>query len=115
MKGDYMKKVCYVLVVAVFALLLVTGCGKKEEVKPIVGTWVYEANAGYYYTFNKDNSCSDTRGEEVLKCTYQDDGTRVTITYEGSNEPTVFEYAIEKDVLTLTDAFGSKILYNKKK
>ncbi len=94
-------------------VLFLTGCGKKEE-KGIVGRWVYESNAGYFYTFNEDKTCSYTFGESVSKCTYEDDGTRVTIMYEGMTEANVFEYTIEENELHIEDSYGSKLTYIKK-
>ena len=105
-----MKKVLLIICL-LSSFLLLCACGKDEG---LVGIWYYEGSPSIYYTFNKDKSCSYTYGETVSICTYEDEGTRVTIHYEGTSTAKQFEYTITKDTLTIKDSYGSNVVYTKK-
>ena len=98
------------LVLSVFVL---TGCGekqedKKEEAKGLVGQWAYSTS--FVYTFNEDKT-GDYSGK---KFTYEDNGTEISITYEGNTSPLVLKYRIEGNKLIVTDSFGKDVEYVKK-
>ena len=106
-----MRKVIYVFSISLFALLLLTGCGKD---KGLVGVWYYDGMSDTYYTFNEDKTCSYTYMGSTSNCTYEDDETRVTIMYEGKTIANVFEYTIDGNKLTILDSYGNENIYRKK-
>lgn len=102
------------ILVFVFSVFLITGCGSKT----IVGTWNYynnnKASTDAYYTFNSDKTGSYTFYKTKKDFTYEDDGKKVTIKYKNTTSPNVFEYKIEKDILTIKDSFGEDVTYKRK-
>lgn len=110
-----MKRI-FMLTLAVMCagLMLVafSACGDEEPT--IVGQWGYEGGDDMYYTFNEDGTGSYFFLAGELKFTYEDDGKAVTLQYENSAEPNVFNYTIEGDTLKIEDSFGSVMTYIKK-
>ena len=104
-----LKKLLLVIVVLVGAFALV-GCGNT---KSIIGSWKYK-DGGYTYTFNKDKTGSYTIGSTVMKFTYEDDGKKVSILYEGNTIASEYEYKIDGKKLIIKDSFGSDVEYIKK-
>ena len=45
--------------------------------------------------------------------TYEDDGTKVTILYNGDTASSTYEYTIEGNTLTIKDSFGNDVKYVK--
>lgn len=103
-----MKKILAVFVLMVGALILF-GC---EKTNPLVGSWTH--SAGYTYTFNKDKTGSYAYGETEMKFTYEDDGKKVSIKYENSDNTLDLEYKIDGKTLTIKDSFGSDVEYTRK-
>ena len=98
-----MKKI---IVIGV-GLLLLTGCGKKEN--EIVGTWSTQYELGVYgeitqtYEFDKNKTCKKilvTNMEIEKNCTYEVKEDIIKITYEDGQ---VYEapYRKEKDGLVI--------------
>ena len=110
------KKLLLVIVVLVGAFALV-GCGNTKTnnkvSKSIIGSWEYK-DGGYVYTFNKDKTGSYTAGSTVMKFTYEDDGKKVSILYEGNTIAGEYEYKIVGNKLIIKDSFGSDVEYIKK-
>jgi len=102
-----MKKALLILLVAV---LLLVGCGKKEEEKPkdpIVGEWAYFS---YVYKFNEDKTCS----YYGRNCTYEINGDKLSILYEGDTAPFETTFKIEGNKLTIKDSLDKEVVYTKK-
>ena len=81
-----MKK--YILNIGlILVLLLTTGCKKS-----IIGKWrALDTKDEYYYIFNKDKTCSYEMKVARLDCTYEEDGTHLTVLYKGNTKPITFE------------------------
>ncbi len=98
-----------------FSILLLSGCGKNEDSRKqsnkIIGSWKH---SGYVYTFNEDKTGSYTAYGSEMKFTYEDDGKKVKILYNGNTIPGTYEYRIEGDKLIIKDSFGNDLEYIKK-
>ena len=101
-----------VLLILVAGLFILTGCGDDTS-KGIVGSWAYQGDS-YIYKFNTDNTGSYTMIGSERKFTYEDDGTKVKITYDGDTTGSTYEYTIEGNKLLIKDSFGSTVEYTKK-
>ena len=106
--------------VSLFAVLLVgvivlSGCGNSNS---IVGTWEYLDNgktkSDIYYKFESDKTGGYTYYGQTRNFTYEDKGTKVKISYEGTTTPNEFDYTIKDNVLTIKDSFGSDVTYKRK-
>ena len=102
-----MKKILYIMVIIVTAVVLV-GCGKKEEKITLIGTWSY--NNLYTYVFNEDGT-GDYSG---MKFTYTTDGDKLSILYEGNTVPFETIYRIEDNKLIIKDSFDEDVIYERK-
>ena len=108
-----------VLVLIITSVFVVTACDKekkdndKKDTKSskIVGSWEH---TGYTYTFNSDKTCSYKYGETEMNCTYEDDGEKVSILYDGNTVASEYEYKVEGSKLTIKDSFGDDVVYTKK-
>ncbi len=111
-----MKKTILSIVISLILIataFILTGCGEKQEESKggVTGQWAYTS---YVYTFNADKTGTyDVSGKE-MKFTYEDDGEKLSILYEGNTSPTVLKYRIDGDKLIITDSFGSDVEYTKK-
>ena len=105
-----MKK--YLLGIAlVMLVVLVTGCGAKG----LVGKWKAEGySVDYYYIFNKDNTCAYEMSGARMEGTYEDDGKKVTILFNGNTNSNTYEYRIEDNKLIIKDSLGNDITYVRK-
>ena len=112
-----MKKMICMLLVAFMLVGLFAACvdegGGKEETVTIIGTWEYSA-MNCAYTFKEDGTGCYTFGGSDLPFTYTDDGSKVSIQYENSTDPNVFNYTIEGDTLHIEDSYGQIVDYTKK-
>ena len=54
------------------------------------------------------------QGDATTRATYTDNGASIEFTYEDVDAPTVLEYTIDGDTLTIKDSFGSNVKYIKK-
>ena len=50
-----------------------------------------------------------------MKCTYETDGDKISIMYEGNTVPFETTYSIDGDTLNVKDSFGEDTLYKKQK
>ncbi|MBQ3286289.1 MAG: hypothetical protein IJH40_11730 [Ruminococcus sp.] len=82
----------------------------------LVGSWDYAELSGMVYTFNADGSGSYDMFGEVMKFTYEADGSTLKITYidEGVDAATELEYAIDGDTLNVKDSLGNDTIYKRK-
>ncbi len=96
-----MKK--YFLGILIFLLLVITtGCKKT-----IIGKWkAIDDDNGYYYIFNKDNTCSYEMIVARLDCTYEIDDERLTILYKGNEKAKTYQYRFEENTLIIKDDTG---------
>ena len=107
-----MKKIVLIIgiiLVVVVATIVFVKVGNKKE--GLVGKWEYSS---FVYTFNKDKTGTyDSLGTE-MEFTYEDDGSTVSILYNGNTSPLELKYTIEGDKLIITDSFGTDVEYTKK-
>ena len=101
--------------VLVVATIVLTGCGNSNS---IIGTWQYKdgdsVKSDVYYKFNKDKTGEYTYYGSTRNFTYEDKGTKVKISYEGTTTPNEFDYSIKDNILTIKDSFGSDVTYKRK-
>ena len=64
--------------------------------------------------FNADGTGTYDMFGEGMSFTYTDNGTSIEFLYEDVDDPTVLEYTIDGDTLTMKDSFGSDVTYVKK-
>jgi len=106
-----MKRVLGSIFVLTLCLFLV-GCGKKNS---IIGKW--ETKLGGYnfvYTFNEDKTCSYDAAGKLMKCTYEIDGDKISILYDGDTSPFETTFSIEGNKLNVRDSNGNDTFYTKK-
>lgn len=111
-----MKKIVPALLVAVMLMGLLAACGedkKKDEPISIVGTWEY-GSVGAAYVFNADGTGAYEFAGNEMNFTYTDDGSKLTISYEGMDLPNEFSYTIEGKTLHIEDSFGEIVDYTRK-
>ena len=95
-----------VIIVGAFTL---TGCENSEN--SLVGSWGY---SGFVYTFNADGTGTYDASGTLMPFTYEDDGDKITITYEGNTIGSTYEYKIEGNKFIIKDSFGSDVEYTRK-
>ena len=106
-----MKRTLIFLVIAVICL---SGCENKvnkEKITTIIGTW---AHGSFIYTFNEDKTCSYDAYGTTTKCTYEIDGNKLSILYEGNDESFETTYTIKNNTLNIKDSFGANTPYTRK-
>jgi hypothetical protein len=104
-----MKKTIWVIVLIM--IILTTACGAKG----LVGKWRYDGSStDYYYIFNDDKTCAYEMAGAKMECTYEDDGTKVTILYTGNTKANTYEYKIDGDKLIIKDGLGKDVTYIRK-
>lgn len=117
-----MRKLVAILVGIMMVVSLVACGGKKSgndksgeqaEVVSLVGSWAYEENSAYVYTFNDDGTGSYLFNFE-MPFTYEEDGLTISILFEGNSEPMELGYKIVGDRFIITDSFGSEVVYIRK-
>lgn len=115
------KALVSTIAVAIMALVFVScgnNGGKKADnaAKGIVGSWYYSDNT--YYTFNEDGTGSYTAfGALFGNFTYTEGDGKLTLNYAESTEPTVFNYKLEGETLTILAGesnLGSDTEYKRK-
>ena len=105
-----MKKVI-MGIVTIGLIIFSTGCQKK-----IIGKWkAMDKDNEYYYIFNDDKTCSYEMTVAKLNCTYEDDGSKLTILYDGNDKPNTFEYRFDKKTLIIIDETGKENKFMKEK
>ena len=93
------------------SIVVLTACGNKKAKNAIVGSWEH---GKYVYTFNEDKTCSYDAAGTKMKCTYEVDGDKLSILYDGNTTPFETTYSIDKNKLNVKDSFGNDTIYNKK-
>lgn len=82
----------------------------------IVGNWYYDDNT--FYTFNEDGTGSYTfAGTPFGNFTYTKGESQLSLTYEGSTDPMVFNYKLDGKTLTILSGesnLGSDTDYTRK-
>ena len=112
-----MKKIFkgFLVVVAFVFALALTGCTDKNSLE---GNWYYlsgeSLSDNIYYSFKADKTGEYNYAGSIMKFTYEDDGTKLTIKYETATVANEFEYKIDNGILTIKDSFGSDVTYKKK-
>ena len=106
-----MKKRLLFAAVILFLAIALVGCGKKEEKSPLIGSWDY---SGFVYKFNDDKTGSYTAGGTEMPFTYEDDGEKIKILYEGNTEASTYEYKVDGNRLTIHDSFNNEVIYYRK-
>ena len=89
---------------------------KEEEpaAEGLVGTWEYEGG-GYAYTFNADGTGQyDVGSGTPMKFTYTEDGSKLSILYDGSTAPFETTYSIDGDKLNVKDSLDKDTIYIRK-
>ena len=100
------------------ALCALTACGSKKadeggaEAASIVGEWKLDPFA---YTFNEDGSGQYDAAGTVMKFTYETDGDKLSILYDGNTAPFETTYSISGDELNVKDSSGNDTIYKKVK
>ena len=82
----------------------------------LVGSWDYAELSGMVYTFNADGTGTYDMFGEVMKFTYEADGSVLKLQFidEGIDAPTELEYAIDGDALNIKDSLGNDTIYKRK-
>lgn len=82
----------------------------------LVGSWDYVELSGIVYTFNADGTGNYDMLGEVMRFTYEADGSVLKLQYtdEGIDTSTQLEYAIDGDTLTVKDSLGNDTIYKRK-
>ena len=105
-----MKKIFFGIAL-VMLVTLVIGCGKKG----LVGKWRQDGySVDYYFIFNEDKTCSYEMSGAKRVCTYNDDGSKITVYYKGNPNPNIYEYTIDGNALTIKDSYNNVIKYTRK-
>lgn len=108
------KNLLLTITIFAFVALILTGCGKKG----LIGDWAYfdgsSTRSDIYYTFKDEKNGSYTFGGATRNFTYTDDGTKLTILYDGDTDGSTYEYKLEDDTFTIKDSFGSDVVYKRK-
>lgn len=130
-----MKQCIGFILAAVLSIGLLTGCGGNEAAPvqtpdapgssaaasttseapaaaTIVGTWKYRGSLDCEYTFCADGTGIYNYTGTKMPFTYTDDGTAVSILYEGNTDPTVLKYTISEETLNIEDSFGQVMQYD---
>ena len=109
-----MKKVLYSLIAVVVMALAFVSCGNSgdngnkggDKAQGIVGSWYYNDNT--FYTFNEDGTGSYTvYGTLFGNFNYKEGDGKLTLSYEGFTDPTVFNYKVEGNTLTILSGEGN--------
>ena len=100
-------------------VLCLAACGESGSSdsgsSALVGTWESVEAPGNAYIFNEDGTGAWDMSGTKINFTYEDKGTSVEITYEGTNMALVYDYTLDGSKLTTTDRDTSTVLnYTKK-
>ena len=107
-----MKKIISTIFVIAICVLLV-GCGKKAN--GIVGKWETKLGSySYVYTFNEDKTCTYDAAGTLMKGTYEIDGDKISILYDGNTAPFETTFSIEDNKLNVKDSMGNDTIYTRK-
>lgn len=108
-----MKKGFKLFLIVFISVLFLTACGKKE--KGLVGEWTTKLGTySYTYTFKEDGTGTYDAAGTLMKFTYQTDGDKISILYDGNTVPFETTYKIDGDTLNVIDSFGNDTIYKRK-
>lgn len=120
-----MKKVIFSMIAVVVMALTFVSCGNSgnngdnkggDKAQGIVGSWYYDDNS--FYTFNEDGTGSYTYAGTLFgNFTYTEGEGKLSLTYEGSTDPMVFNYKMDGKKLTILSGesnLGSDTEYTRK-
>lgn len=77
----------------------------------LIGSWAYEEDENFVYTFNSNGTGTYTVYGEAINFTYTDNGTSVRMVFDDA--PGTFDYTISGSTLTLKDSTGADVRYIK--
>lgn len=107
---NYFKR-AFLIITLVVTITVLSGCSNSKN--SIVGSWKHESS-DYTYTFNKDKTGNYDAVGTIMKFTYEDRGNKLVILYNGNTSPFELDYSIDGDKLTITDSFGTPVIYYRK-
>lgn len=81
----------------------------------LLGTWVSVDMPCFAYNFLHGGVGYYSFGSGKKDFSYTATDTAVTVHFTGDSLPSTFEYAIENDVLSIQDSFGTPVKYKLKK
>ncbi len=114
-----------IVIGSVFSL---TACGGKEtaatetpaasdakQETAIVGEWKNDSLGSYeyIYTFSEDGTGQYDAAGTIMPFTYEIDGDKISILYEGNTDPFETTFSIDGDTLNVLDSLGKDTLYKK--
>ena len=82
------------------------------ESSALIGSWAYEEDENFVYTFNPDGTGTYEVYGEKLSFTYTDNGTSVEMVFDDA--PGVFDYTVNGNTLVLVDSIGTEVKYIRK-
>ena len=100
-------------IIFLLAVLCLTGCGKKNEVDPLLGTWETSYELGAFgivsesYEFKENGECVQLLNAGSIittECTYQlnDEKTKIKIVWEGkNNKDSYVDYSLNNNELKI--------------
>ena len=115
----YVLKISSVIVLTVFlCYLFAVSYGdtakvkhKKSEINyAVIGTWELEDGSDSVYVFKKDGT-GEYCGSPI---SYEIEGNKISIFYDGDSKPFVNEFFIDGDKLGIKDSFNNFAMYTKK-
>ena len=108
-----MKKKIIMIITVLCLGLVFTGCGKNADKNSIVGKWEYESG-GFTYTFKEDKTGTYDVNGNIMKFTYETDGDKLSILYDGDTTSFDTTYSIEGNKLNVKDSLGNDTIYIRK-
>ena len=103
---------------ALFILNAPKGIGQPTFIEPddgdrsaLIGSWAYEEDENFIYTFNANGTGSYTVYGETVDFTYTDNGSTVEIVFDDA--PGTFDYTIDGNTLVLVDSTETEVKYLK--
>lgn len=94
------------------------GIGQPISIEPdngerfaLIGSWAYENDENFVYTFNANGTGTYDVYGEILNFTYTDNGTSVTIVFDDA--PGTFDYTVDGNTLVMVDSTGAEVRYIK--
>lgn len=116
-----MKKTLKLIVLAILLIttvVMLTACGdkdsKEDEEVTLIGSWKYKGT-DYTYTFNEDGTGDYSAAGNKMEFTYETDGDKISILYEGNTVPFESTYEIKGKKLNIIDSFGEDTIYKRVK
>ncbi len=115
-----MKKIKNLLIaITIISLVTLTGCGKKENKDPLIGTWEYKDNyMSATFVFKEKGKGTYTlatgSNKATQNITYEKDDKNISIIYGEATVPFKTTYRIEDDTFIMLDSLDNEIKYKKK-